>query len=175
MDEPEEEWKPVPGYEGIYMVSNFGNVISVSLRKNSQPFKPLKLSLCNSGYYKVTLRKNGESSNVMVHRIVAIAFIPNPKHKDQVNHKDGDKLNNMVDNLEWVTRSENQLHASRVLGKKHRGSEHSVKINSGIARQIYEESGTNVSLASKYGISDAMVGRIKRGEAWRSVTCQSTE
>lgn len=74
-------------------------------------YKSIKQYLQNSGYLKLTLRKNNKQYNKTVHRLVAEAFIPNPDNKLQVNHIDGDKQNNNVNNLEWCTKSENMKHA----------------------------------------------------------------
>jgi hypothetical protein len=99
-----EEWKPIENYEDLYWVSNFGNV--KSKRKDK------KLSINLDGYYVVNLCKNGKIKTFTVHRLVAQAFVPNPKNKPFVNHIDGDKLNNYYKNLEWCTQSENMKHAS---------------------------------------------------------------
>ena len=90
-----EIWKEIKDYEGLYQVSNLGRVKSST--------KILKNRLSKRGYYIVTLYKNGKSTTKWVHRLVAEAFIPNPDNLPQVNHKDEDKLNNRVDNLEWCT------------------------------------------------------------------------
>ena len=90
-----EEWKEIPGYEGLYEVSNKGNVRNV--RRN----KLLRLSKNNYGYIQVSLYKNGIKTGPKVHRLVAEAFIPNPDNLPMINHKDEDKTNNNVDNLEW--------------------------------------------------------------------------
>ena len=89
-----EEWKNIIGYEGLYEVSNMGNVRNV--RRNTL----LRFSK-NQGYIQVYLYKNGIRTGFKVHRLVALTFIPNPDNLPQVNHKDEDKTNNSVDNLEW--------------------------------------------------------------------------
>lgn len=110
-----EIWKDVEGYEGLYQVSNLGNVKSLSFGarniRKSNVHKLLKLSPTNCGYYKVQLYKNGKSKMLYVHRLVATAFIPNPDKKPQINHIDGNKANNASYNLEWATSSENMRHA----------------------------------------------------------------
>lgn len=96
----EEIWKDVVGYEGLYQVSNLGQV--KSLRKNII----LKQNLNQNGYPRVVLNNRGRKV-CNVHRLVAIAFIPNPNEKPEVNHIDNNPQNSRVDNLEWVTHKEN--------------------------------------------------------------------
>lgn len=104
----EEIWKDVVGYERYYKVSNFGNVYSV--RRNKQ----LKTgNKHRNGYLQVNLYINGKYKTLTVHRLVAQAFIPNPYEKQDVNHKDENKTNNRVDNLEWLTRKENNNYGTR--------------------------------------------------------------
>lgn len=119
-----EIWHPCAGYETHYEVSNLGNVRSIERYANNGhnngvrklPSKTLKPALGKSGYLLVNFCVDNVKSNHNVHRLVARAFIENEANKPQVNHKDGNKLNNMADNLEWVTASENGLHSYRVLG-----------------------------------------------------------
>lgn len=120
-----EQWKDVVGYEGLYLVSNMGQikaldrlivwddkihgVLNVHCVKKG---KILKGYPTHNNYIRVRLStKKSETKSITVHRIVAAAFVPNPDNKPQVNHKDGDKRNNAASNLEWCTQSENQLHA----------------------------------------------------------------
>ena len=92
-------WKDIKGYEGLYEVSNTGYIKSLQFKK---PFIK-KFNKNHQGYLSVSLYKDNENKLVKVHRVVAEAFIPNPENKPQVNHKDGNKANNCVENLEWVT------------------------------------------------------------------------
>ncbi|MCF1614660.1 NUMOD4 motif-containing HNH endonuclease [Tetragenococcus koreensis] len=97
-----EETKWIKGYEGVYKISNFGRVISVPRKTTKGGL--LTLVKNSVGYFQVTLSKNGKSKNILVHRLVALNFIPNKNYLPYVNHKDEDKTNNHADNLEWCTR-----------------------------------------------------------------------
>jgi hypothetical protein len=117
-----EEWKPVVGYEGYYEVSNFGNVRSVDREvryKSSGTMirrgRPMKTNKNKYGYVDIHLGKEGIEKAHLVHRLVAMAFIDNPEQKIQVNHKNGNKSDNRLENLEWATISENRLHAYKEL------------------------------------------------------------
>lgn len=98
-----EIWKDIRGYEGLYQVSNLGRVRSKT--------KLLHLNTNTYGYKHVTLSKGNVQKTVLVHRLVASTFIENPIGLPQINHKDGDKSNNTVGNLEWVTQGGNNRHA----------------------------------------------------------------
>lgn len=102
-----EEWKNIIGYEGLYEVSDKGNVRNV--RRNTL----LKLSKTKYGYIQVYLYKNGIRTGLKVHRLVAQAFIENPDNLPEVNHRDEDKLNNSVDNLEWCSHKYNVNYGHR--------------------------------------------------------------
>lgn len=104
-----EVWRDIPGYEGLYQVSTQGNV--KSLRRNGNFLKPRK---DHKGYMNVALTWKCKSKHFKVHRLVALAFIPNPENKRTVNHIDGNKENNNLENLEWATHSENIIHANKI-------------------------------------------------------------
>lgn len=110
-----EIWKPVKGFEEIYEVSNLGRVrcISNHVAKYRRGYIKSQCPQSNGKYMTVSLwdREKNMSRPYRVHRLVAEAFIPNPENKEQVNHKDKNTFNNNVDNLEWVTCSENHRHA----------------------------------------------------------------
>jgi hypothetical protein len=108
MENQEEIWKDVIGYEGLYQVSNLGRVKSKSRLR--------KFSLRN-GYYSVTMSLNSHVKIQYVHRLVASSFIGNFDSKPMINHKDGNRLNNNASNLEWCTSSENNQHSYDKLGR----------------------------------------------------------
>ena len=116
----QETWKDVKGYEGLYQVSSLGKVKRIRfINKNtSRPQeKVIKQKLRKDGYLEVALYKKGKGKSIQVHRLVAQAFLYNIDNKPAVNHKNGNKTDNKVTNLEWVTVSENAIHSSRVLQK----------------------------------------------------------
>ena len=107
----QEEWKPIPGYEGLYEVSNYGRVKSYQLDSNGKILSPGK---DGSGYCFVNLYKDGKAKkHCIIHRLVAEAFIPNPNNLPQVNHKDECKKNNYFENLEWCSSAYNNSYGTR--------------------------------------------------------------
>lgn len=107
-----QEWKDIRDYEAFYEVSNYGLV------RNKKTGRILKTADAGKGYLYVNLGKcdKGKTKNFKVHRLVAEAFIPNPKNLPQINHKDLNKQNNRVDNLEWVDAYQNQRHQLKATG-----------------------------------------------------------
>lgn len=168
----EEIWKPVPGYEGKYEVSNIGNI------KSAKTGKLLKPQNSGNGYFKVRLSRNGQVFGAWVHRLVAAAFIPNENNLPVVDHKDGNKKNNAVDNLEWCTQKENssrafekgftpkapvfhgELHPNHVLSEKQVS-----EIKALYATKAYSQR----QLAKRYGISQKTVNMIVTNRAWKEI------
>lgn len=137
MEEGKEIWKPIPGYEDRYLASSLGRIKSFPSRSRSNP-TVLKMNLKPSGYYNVLLCKNGKAKTWRVHRLIAMAFLPNPSKLPQVNHKNGIKTDNRIENLEWSSASANMLHAYRVLGHKSGGGEPRKKIKCAETSKVYE-------------------------------------
>lgn len=171
-----EIWKAVIGYEDIYEVSNFGNVRSLPrMDSNGHEWKGKTLKQAKSGknkpYLKVNLCKEGTQKVVYVHRIVAQAFLPNPENKYDVNHIDGDKLNNKLENLEWVTRKENIKHACDN-GLSPRGEQRG-KLTENQVLEIYKrgkEGEMQKSLAREFEVNVSAICKILKGDNWSWLT-----
>jgi len=157
----EEIWKDIEGYEGLYRVSNLGRIKSLpfeylcghhktQLMLNQEKIK--KLVKSRYGYLLVGLNKNGVCNKTSVHRIVAINFLENPENKKEVNHKNGIKADNRVENLEWNTPSENSKHAFRIGLKKRKkyGANGFAKIVLDTQYGIFYESAKEVSDMNGY-------------------------
>lgn len=155
-----EVWKQYPN--SCLKVSNLGNMRG----RHNRIVKGCKN---NSGYITTTMNIKGKQTSRRVHRLVAELFIPNPEHKPEVNHLDGNKTNNRVDNLEWVTRSENELHAFRTgLKDLSRENHPQSKVDEKIADIIRRMDGivpTN-AVAELFGISRTHVKAIQKGKYW---------
>lgn len=110
----EEIWRNIKGYEGLYQVSNLGRIKSLKSKKILKPYINKK-----NDYTYIHLSKEGISKVMRIHRVVAETFVNNPLNKSCVNHKDGNKENNNVNNLEWCTQKENVEHAIKVLKRNY--------------------------------------------------------
>lgn len=170
-----EIWKPVVGYEGLYEVSNLGRVRSNSYRKRYNG-KILTNKKHTGGYHYQTLHKNKKRNNFLVHRLVAIAFIENPLSKDQVNHKNGDKQDNRVENLEWCTQKENAQHAIDTGLKKNMpvgedvGMSKITNIEAKAIKIMLKKGCKQSCIASIFGIARNTVSCINTGVTWNHVT-----
>lgn len=175
-----ETWKDVAGYEGIYQISNTGKVKSCARNvyqdgrlKYKKPEKILKGYKLSCGYMMVDLRVNCNRERKTIHRLVAEAYLPNKENKPMVNHIDGDKLNNSVENLEWVTGSENVIHALDMglspVGEKVKQSKltaEQVKYIKGNYIPRNREFGQS-ALARKFGVSSSAIKMIVTGINWK--------
>lgn len=106
-----EIWKDIPNYEGSYQVSNYGRIKSLPRKRIRKTEKVLKSFTNNSGYEIIRLYQNGLERKYLIHRLVAEVFVTNVNNLPQVNHIDGNKHNNNVNNLEWCTASQNMKHS----------------------------------------------------------------
>jgi len=122
-----EIWKDIPGYEGFYQASTCGRIKSLKrevrfgLKYQTSYIKPEKImspAPSQKGYYYAIFTVNGKVKHNSVHRLIALTFIPNPENKIEVNHKNGNKSDNNIGNLEWNTPSENYRHSCDVLKRK---------------------------------------------------------
>lgn len=164
-------FKPIIGYEELYQVANTGDIYSNNYGKKKGRFKKLKQGTHRQGYKLIRLYRNNIWRSFMVHRVVALAFIPNPENKPTVNHKDGNKANNHVDNLEWFTQKEQAAHAYEtglkvgLLGSKHPQSKLTEKEVLEIVSDI-NNGHTLSDLAKKYNISLSTISSIYHGRNW---------
>ena len=171
-----EIWKDIPGFEGSYAVSTRGGlksltrvVVDVNGRKVRIQERILRTQVCTKGYSQVSLTKAGLTKIFLVHRLVAVAFLPRAINKPDINHKNGDKRDNRLENLEWVSNQENMDHAkahglilsgdrlpqARLTQKQAKRIKHSLK--AGVSTRM---------LANRFGVSLGVIRGIKRGRSY---------
>lgn len=159
-----EAWRPIPGYEGLYEVSDIGRVRSLGSRA-----RVLKLISLN-GYLKVNLSKEGKRRQEYVHRLLAEAFIrsPIPKHLE-VCHGDGNRENNILHNIRLDTRRSNaqdrKAHGTELFGERH----HNSKLSEDQVIQIRSSQESARLLAEKFGVSSVQIRNVKKGTSWAHV------
>lgn len=178
-----EIWKPIAGYEGIYEVSNLGRIKSLSRPTTNkiQPFvseRILKTRIGKTGYEIVGLSKDGGQKTCKVHRLVASAFCDNPLNKPHINHKNGIKTDNNSYNLEWVTASENAMHAISLglfqpsTGESSKAAKITAKQANYIREQILKDIPLN-EISASTNIPLNIVSSIRLGKTW--VTASAPE
>ena len=165
-----EIWKDINGYERLYQVSNFGRVKSFPRFGTIKRERILKLHLSKYGYLSACLCKGNKKELKRVNRLVAFAFITNENNLLEVNHIDGNKLNNCVENLEWCTNSENKVHAYKIGLLSRKWIENcNAKLNMGKANEIRELCKKGISqkvIAEQYRISQQTISDIKNNKLW---------
>lgn len=182
-----EIWKPVPGWGGLYEASSLGRIRSLPrtiTRKDGKPLRiPGQIMLTrpnNRGYPRATLSHEGRRQWYTVHTLIAAAFLPKPDgpigcavNEYHVNHKDGDKTNNRIENLEYVTALENMRHARRtgllnVVGIKN-GRSKIGPVDVREIRALYDQGTIQAEIALRFGIDQTQVSRIIRRESWSHI------
>lgn len=168
-----EIWKDIIGYDGLYQVSNKGNIKSFKKDKNG---KLLMLKIDKDGYKNIGLRDaNYIRKFKRVHRLVAEAFIENSNSFTQINHKDNNPANNYVENLEWCSVEYNNKYRFSNGNASHKGSKHpQATITEDVAVQIFElgHSGlfTESQLAKKFNTTRSVINKIRLSKSWTHVT-----
>jgi len=175
--ETSEKWLPVVGYEGLYEVSNNGYVRALyregiykarwGMAKMNFPAKILKLSKNTNGYNYVSLSKNSNHRKYLIHRLVLIAFVG--ESDLQCNHKDGNKENNNLYNLEFCTNQENSLHSTRVLKQKIGELNGKAKLKYDDIKNIRSDNRILREIAKDYGVTLQAIHHIKIGKTWSHV------
>lgn len=169
-----ELWKPAPDYEGLYEVSDLGRVRRIGKGYGATVGRVLKYKIDHRGYNQVSLydaRHRSRSHKVC--RLITKAFVQNPLGKPEVNHINGTKTDDSSANLEWATRSENQLHAFKTgLQEPTFGEKDGMAILTEeqvleIRRRYASGDTTYKALAQEYGMSHFTIGGIVRGESWK--------
>lgn len=178
-----ETWKFIQGYEGLYEVSTTGQIRSSErkvpmISRHGNPYmmtihEKLLAPDVSGEYLRVTLCKDGKTERLSIHRIVAMTFMSNPENKKHVNHKDGNKYNNAVENLEWSTASENQKHAFETgLQKRTPGTlsplaaltKEQVQV---IRKKYVPRKYTQDRLAEEFGVTRGVIKDLLNGKTYK--------
>lgn len=173
-----EVWKDIDDYEGRYQVSSFARIRSLVTSDNQRRVTlrktPLirKLNINTDGYLRVSFSVDGVKTSPEIHRMVAKAFVPNPLNLPEVNHKDGNKLNSLPDNLEWTNRSGNVKHAyDNDLKTAPRGEDSgAAKLDNDQVKYIFNSSRPVKSLAAEFNVKIGAIYNIKQGNTWFHLT-----
>lgn len=166
----QEIWKSVVGFEKIYQVSNRGNIKRVKATRGSRVGYLLTKHINNKGYHRVRLRKENHNKMYYVHQLVALAFIGKHSEYIEINHKDGNPLNNNLENLEWTNRSKNTLHAAYVLKKNIGEGNYSSKLRDKdiptIRGLLSAGKLSQREIAERFGVKRTTIQCIKEGRTW---------
>lgn len=169
-----EAWKDVVGYEGWYEVSDLGRVKRIKAEKGVTVGRELR-SFSLKGYARVKLCKNGVGTSASVARLVAFAFLGLPQEGREANHKNGIKTDDQVENLEWVTPSENMLHAHHVIHtRNHQGAKNpkaklTIQDVLKIKKLFVKSELTMIQIAKLFNVKPAAISKIATGRSWSHI------
>jgi NUMOD4 motif/HNH endonuclease len=174
-----EEWKDIIGFEGVYQISDRGSVRSFDrliphskfgvFHRKGQRMKP---EIDRYGYYRVGLTRDGKQKHFLVSRLVAMHFL-SPPIKKTVNHRDGNKLNNLVSNLEWATVAEQNRHAIEKLGLRRGSAFSNAKLSDEKVNYIRSSKKTIKQIASELSVSFTLVSLVRRNLIWKHVPIEN--
>lgn len=179
-----ENWLPLSGYGDAYSVSSLGRVMRIKPRNipwrntgpersRAKPFAPnfIKAFIHRTGYPQVRIGPTGQQMTVMVHRLIALTFVSNPRGHSFVNHIDGNKRNNCADNLEWVTRVENARHSIAIgLQTIHLGQlSPNAKLTEEAIVAIRRDTRLQRLIAADYNVDQTTISQIKLRKIWSHV------
>lgn len=179
------DWHDVPSLQGYYQVTRDGRVRSVSRRINSPQSggtrwlngRELKARVGVNGYVTFDASVRGKSAPFYLHRAIAEVFIPNPECKPEINHKDGDRANNAINNLEWCTRQENMAHAfdtglvpPSAIGPGEDGPAAKLtNTNVATIKKRLQSGDRQIDIANDYGVTKGTIGHIAYGRTWAHI------
>jgi hypothetical protein len=173
-------WYDIPGYEGLYKICKEGSIYSLgrTSKWKNVPRRPMLLqgTLKSSGYPAVKLfNAKGEKKTFLIHRLLALLFIPNPENKPFINHKNGIRNDNRIENLEWCTHQENMLHAGKVLhslGCPGERNPYSKLSNEDVLKikEMLSIGIPQVAIARMYNVGQSTISAIKIGQNWKFLT-----
>lgn len=165
----------INGIKSKYVINNYGEIYRV---KSSGKLKIMKYQIDSDGYFTVVLHLDGVGYFRRVNRLVALAFIENPDNKPEVNHIDGNKQNNIVENLEWVTAKENIVHAwenelaCAKSGESHPNSKYTEKDIRNVCEYLVENKYTMKEISEKTGVSYTVVKQVRNHVIWTSISSE---
>jgi len=172
-----EIWKHIPGFRDYYMISNLGRIKSNYRISEAGKIVQERIRYTKPGFFgylSISLIFEGKTKTCSVHRLVATSFIPNPENLKEINHKNGIKTDNRVDNLEWCTRSHNMQHAWDTGLKNAVGGEESrlskLKVEQVIEiKNLINSGNSNYKIAKLFGVNRSTIRMIKIGKSWKNI------